>query len=87
MNIDYLAQNSGLVIMTLAGGAMLAFVGIMSYLSNSYNLNRIKSKTTGDGQHGSARWATPKEITHTYEHVYPSVMARTGKARRVCTSA
>lgn len=69
MNVDFLMQNSGLVILTVAGGGLLAFVGIMSYLSENYNLNRIKSKTTGDGQYGSARWATDKEVSQTYKAI------------------
>ena len=32
-------------------------------------LNNIKSKTVGDGQHGTARWATSKEIMRIYQHV------------------
>ena len=40
-----------------------------SFLSKSYSLDRIKSKTVGDGQHGTARWATPKEIGKTYHTV------------------
>jgi len=27
------------------------------FFSKNYSLNRIKSKTVGDGQHGTARWA------------------------------
>ena len=69
MNVDYITQNSGLVIMIIAFGSMLAFVGVMSYIGNNYNLNKIKSKTTGDGQYGSARWATPKEISETYDAI------------------
>ena len=34
-----------------------------------YNLNRIKSKTVGDGQHGTARWATKSEEHKIYKHV------------------
>ena len=30
------------------------------------NLDGIKSKTVGDGQHGTARWATEREIKQTY---------------------
>ena len=69
MNVDFLMNNSGLVIMTLAGGGLLIFVGIMSHLSGNYSLDRVKSRTTGDGQYGSARWATQKEIHDTYKHV------------------
>ena len=45
---------------TLGGVTLLAYV---------YNLNHIKSKTVGDGQHGTARWATKPEIRRTYAHV------------------
>ena len=45
---------------TLGGVTLLAYV---------YNLNHIKSKTVGDGQHGTARWATKPEIRKIYAHV------------------
>lgn len=35
----------------------------------AYTLDGIKSKTVGDGQHGTARWATKQEIRQTYAHV------------------
>ena len=38
-------------------------------LSHHYTLNGIKARTVGDGQHGTARWATDKEIKETYAHV------------------
>lgn len=41
---------------------------LLMFLSNAKTLN-IKSKTVGDGQHGSARFATPKEIHQTFSHV------------------
>lgn len=50
-------------------GALLVFLLMASFLSKSYSLDRIKSKTVGDGQHGTARWATPKEISKTYHTV------------------
>ena len=33
------------------------FVLLLSLLTNNYSLNNIKSKTVGDGQYGTARWA------------------------------
>ena len=45
---------------------VLAFIPLLAYI---YNLNHIKSKTVGDGQHGTARWATKKEIKKVYKHV------------------
>ena len=41
----------------------------LAYLSHNYSLDRIKSRTVGDGQHGTARWATPTEVKRTYTHV------------------
>ena len=51
-------------------GGLLVFLLAVSFFSQRYSLNNIKSKTVGDGQHGTARWATPKEIRSTY-HVVP----------------
>ncbi|MFI3174769.1 MAG: type IV secretory system conjugative DNA transfer family protein [Bacillota bacterium] len=44
-----------------------AFV-LMMFLLDKKTLN-IKSKTVGDGQHGSARFATAKEISETFRRV------------------
>ena len=38
-----------------AGGVMAAVIGCLTLLNNRYTLNNIKSKTVGDGQHGTAR--------------------------------
>ena len=59
-------QAWGLI--ALCGGMLLVLV-VASIFSQRYSLNRIKSKTVGDGQHGTARWATPMEIQHTYKYV------------------
>lgn len=59
-------QAWGLIV--LCGGMLLVLI-IASVFTQRYSLNRIKSKTVGDGQHGTARWATPKEIRQTYKHV------------------
>ena len=54
----------------LTCGGLLVFLLAVSFFSQRYSLNNIKSKTVGDGQHGTARWATPKEIRSIY-HVVP----------------
>ena len=59
-------QAWGLI--ALCGGMLLVLV-VASIFSQSYSLNRIKSKTVGDGQHGTARWATPQEIRDAYLQV------------------
>ena len=55
-------------LVTLCGGLLL-FLLLVSVLTKNYSLNNIKNKTVGDGQHGTARWATPKEIQKTYRIV------------------
>ena len=41
-----------------AGVVIVLFIALLSVLTSNYSLNGIKSKTVGDGQHGTARWAT-----------------------------
>ena len=48
---------------------MFAVIGGITLASHLYNLNSIKSKTVGDGQHGTARFATKSEIRRTYRQV------------------
>lgn len=63
-------MNENVWTLILLGGGLLAFLLLVTFLSKNYSLNNFKSKTVGDGQHGTARWATPKEI-HTTYHVVP----------------
>ena len=53
----------------LAGLAVFAVFGLITMANQMYNLDGIKSKTVGDGQHGTARWATKAEIRSTYKHI------------------
>ena len=39
---------------------MFLVIGGLSMMSHHYTLGNIKSRTVGDGQHGTARWATDK---------------------------
>ena len=48
---------------------MFAVLGALSMLAHIYNLNNIKNKTVGNGQHGTARWATKAEIRSMYKHI------------------
>lgn len=60
---------SGVITLIIVTGAMFAMFIIISTVGNYYSLNRIKDKTVGQGQHGTARWATKKEIRNTYKQV------------------
>ena len=62
-------MNENVWPLSLLGGGLLAFLLAVSFLSKNYSLNNFKSKTVGDGQHGTARWATPREISKIYRTV------------------
>ena len=53
------------VILILLMAAFIGTVILMSVLENK-SINGIKAKTVGDGQHGTARWATKPEISQTF---------------------
>ena len=60
---------SGIIALIIVIGSMFALFIIISTVGNHYSLNRIKNKTVGQGQHGTARWATKKEIKRTYKQI------------------
>lgn len=55
--------------LVIIAAVMFAVLGGVTLLSHIYNLNNIKSKTVGDGQHGTARWASKSEIKKTYRQI------------------
>ena len=57
-----------IILLIVLAGSMLLLIGAVTLFSNQKALDGIKSKTVGDGQHGTARWATPKEIQKIYAH-------------------
>ena len=54
-----------ITVAAVMGGILLS----ISALAYMYSMRSIKNKTVGDGQHGTARWATKSEIKNTYLHV------------------
>lgn len=60
---------SGIGTLVFVGAVMTCILGGITVVAHIYNLNSIKSKTVGDGQHGTARWATKSEIRKTYRHI------------------
>lgn len=57
------------IILILIATGMFAIIGGITVISHIYNLNEIKSKTVGDGQHGTARFANRGELRKTYKYV------------------
>ena len=60
---------SGITTLIMIGLTMLCTLCGVTLLTHIYNLNHIKSKTVGNGQHGTARWANKWEIKKTYRHI------------------
>ncbi len=60
-------NNAYIVIIVAA--VMFAVIGGITLISHIYNLNGIKSKTVGDGQHGTARFSNKGELRHVYKHI------------------
>lgn len=70
----------GLLLFVLVGGGMFGIIALIQFASHSYNLDGIKAKTVGDGQYGTACFATKKEINETYHSIrYDPKSWRNGK--------
>lgn len=61
-------SNDTWTLILLLAAVFGALVAITTF-SGRGSLDSIKSKTVGDGQHGTARWATPGEIKKTFHSV------------------
>ena len=69
-----------MVLLICAGAGMFILMGVIPLLANNYSLNGIKSKTVGDGQYGTARFASEAEIKRTFAQVpYEPALWRQGK--------
>ncbi|WP_294852376.1 VirD4-like conjugal transfer protein, CD1115 family [uncultured Oscillibacter sp.] len=62
-------MQSNVTILICAAAVMFAVIGGLSLLAHFYTLNAIKSRTVGDGQHGTARFATKQEVRQAYKHI------------------
>ena len=72
----------GYELLILCGGAFLGLLIVIESLSERTNLNGIKGRTVGDGQHGSARFLTKKELHTVYIRVPYSPKAWRSAAKR-----
>lgn len=62
-------MTGNITLLIIVGVVMFAVLGGVTLIAHIYSLNGIKSRTVGDGQHGTARWANRSEIRKTYKHV------------------
>lgn len=58
-------DDKKIYLLALMAACLVIFAIIVSVL-DSRGINSIKSKAVGDGQHGTARWATKPEIRQTF---------------------
>ena len=67
----------------LAVTVFVLIICAITVLDGRQSLNGIKSRTVGDGQHGTARWATVKEIHSTFQRVpfHPALWRKNEKSR------
>ena len=72
---------NGIYILIFISAVMFAVVGGITIVSHIYNLNNIKSKTVGDGQHGTARFSTKAELRRIFKLIpyEPNVWRETAK--------
>ena len=74
-------MESIILLLTVAGGALLV-MAVVTTLAGRDSINGIKSRTVGDGQYGTARWATDREVKTTYAQVpFRAAAWRTGEDR------
>ena len=69
LNSNNTSQGGSITMLLGIGGLMFLVIGGLALLSHMYTLNGIKSRTVGDGQHGTARWATAQEIKNTFANL------------------
>ncbi len=69
-----------LALLMVAGGIMVIVFAGITIFSGFYSLNGIKNKAVGDGQYGTARFATEKEISKCFAKVkYEPAVWRRGQ--------
>ena len=62
-------MQSNVLLLIASASIMAIVIGTILFLSHHFTLDGIKAKTVGDGQYGSARWATKCEIAKTYKRI------------------
>jgi type IV secretion system protein VirD4 len=60
-------MSGNITVLILVGAAMFGVLSLIPLLAHIYGLNNIKSKTVGDGQHGTARFASRSELRRAYK--------------------
>ena len=71
--------SSQILLLCICGAAFL-IIGLIAAIGSTYYLKGIPNKPVGNGQHGTARFATPREISNPYKQIlYTPEMWRKGQ--------
>ncbi|MCM1059900.1 MAG: type IV secretory system conjugative DNA transfer family protein [Eubacterium sp.] len=74
-------MNQSQILLLVIGGGIFLVIAIVIAIGDNGSLKSFKMKPVGDGQHGTARFAAPKEISATYKHIpYQPQLWRQGEA-------
>lgn len=74
-------MNTSQILLLVIGGGIFLVIALVIAIGDNGSLKSFKMKPVGDGQHGTARFATPKEISATYRHIpYQPQLWRNGEA-------
>lgn len=60
--------SSQILLLCICGAAFL-IIGLIAAIGGTYSLKGIPNKPVGNGQHGTARFATPREVSNTYKQI------------------
>ena len=73
-------MTSSLILLLLIGGGLFLVVALIIAIGDGGSLKSFKNKPVGNGQHGTARFASQKEIRRTYKQIpYTPHLWRKGK--------
>ena len=62
-------MNTSQILPLCVCGAFLIIIAVLAAIGNLYSLKGIPNKPVGNGQHGTARFATNGEVAKTYKHI------------------
>ncbi len=61
-------ESTQIMLLCVCGAAFL-IIGLICAIGSTYSLKGIPNKPVGNGQHGTARFATPREVSNTYKQI------------------
>ncbi len=62
-------MNSTQILLLCLCGAFFLIIAVLAAIGNLYSLKGIPNKPVGNGQHGTARFATRGEVSRTYKQI------------------